>query len=186
MTFHVIRPRRYTKILGEWKFFSSTCGNSRFKLGSVIVHNISAYFTLSLSATQVYMIKERCWFSQIDFFVEYFPHWINQCFVITPFHGVRISIPNWEPSPNRVLIRFSQIVFPIIVLPKDDHEDFAQEERLGLPYWTMSWAICVVVDQSKCLDTPIWEFSVILEHLPFLSGYKQILRPLLVLRNPAI
>ena len=56
---------------------------------------------------------------------------------ITPFHGVRISIPNWEPSPNRVSIGFSQIAFPITVLPKDERKDFAQEERLGLPYWTM-------------------------------------------------
>ena len=33
-------------------------GNSRFKHGSVIVHNIFTYFTLSLSESQVYMIKE--------------------------------------------------------------------------------------------------------------------------------
>ena len=42
-----------------------------------------------------------------------------------------------------------------------------QEERLGLRYWTMIWAIYVVVNESKCLDIPIWEFSIILEHLPF-------------------
>ena len=60
------------------------------------------------------------------------------------FHGVRISIPNWKPSPNGASIGFSQIAFPITVLPKDDHTDFAQEERLGLPYWTMMLAICVV------------------------------------------
>ena len=40
-----------------------------------------------------------------------------------------------------------------------------------------------MVDESKCLDIPILEFSIILEHLPFLPGYKQILRPLLVLRT---
>ena len=45
------------------KLFCSTRWNSRFKHGSVIVHNIFSYFTLSLSASQVYMIKERCWFS---------------------------------------------------------------------------------------------------------------------------
>ena len=50
----------------------------------------------------------------------------------------------------------------------------------------MILAICVVVDESKCLDTPIWDFSIILEHLPFLPGYKQILRLLLVHRNLAI
>ena len=40
---------------------------------------------------------------------------------------------------------FSQIAFPMTVLPKDDRTDFA----LGLPYWTMILAICVVVDESK-------------------------------------
>ena len=63
-----------------------------------------------LSAAQISMIKARCWFSQIDFFIGYFPHRI---------------------------IGFSQIAFPNIVLPKDDHKDFAQEERMGLPCWTM-------------------------------------------------
>ena len=78
------------------------------------------------------------------------------------------------------------MAFPTTVLPKDDLTDFAQEERLGLPYWTMILAICVVVDESKCLDIPILEFSIILEHLPFLPGYKQILRQLLVLHTLAI
>ena len=79
----------------------------------VIVHKIFAYFTLSLSAAQVYMIKQRCWFSQIDFFIEYFPHRINVLFLssqphtqirIILFDGARISIHNLELSPKRVLI----------------------------------------------------------------------------------
>ena len=82
------------------------------------------------------------------------------------FHGVRTSIPNWKPSPNRTSIGFSQIAFPITAMPQDDRTDFAQEERLGLPCWT----ICVVVDESTCLGIPIWEFWVILEHLPFYLG----------------
>ena len=101
------------------------------------------------------------------------------------FWVLRVSIPSWKPSPNRVAIGLSQIAFPIIVLPKDDHKDFAQEEPLGLPYWTMILAICVVVDESKCLDFPIWEFSIIREHLPFSLGYELILRLLLVHRNLA-
>ena len=145
------------------------------------------------------MIKERCWFSQIDFFVEYFPHRINIVFLssqflchphtqirIILFHDERRDIPNLEFSPIHVSIGLSQIAFPIIVLPKDDHTDFVQEERLGLPYWTMILAICVVVDESKCLDTPILDFLIICEHLPFSPGYKPILRLLLVHRNPAI
>ena len=50
MTFHVVRPWRKTKILREWEFFCSPRWNSRFEHGSVIVNNIFAYFTLSLSA----------------------------------------------------------------------------------------------------------------------------------------
>ena len=121
-------------------------------------------------------------------FASFQPIWchLHTQIRITPFHGVRKSIPNWKPSPNRAAIGFSQIAFPITVLPKDDHKDCAQEERLGLPYWTMILAMCVVVDESKCLDIPISEFSVIVEHLPFLPGCKQILRPLLVHRNQAI
>ena len=61
------------------------------------------------------------------------------------FHGEQRDIPNLEFSPIHVSIGLSQIAFPIVVLPKDDHTDFAQEERLGLPYWTMILAICVVV-----------------------------------------
>ena len=86
---------------------------------------------------------------------------------ITLFHGVRRDIPNLEPSPTSIGV--SQIAFPIIVLPKDDRTDFVQEERLGLPYWTMILAICVVVDESKCLDIPIWEFTILMVHLPFLT-----------------
>ena len=96
------------------------------------------------------------------------------------------EIPNLEFSPSHVSIGLSQIAFPMIVLPKDDRTDFVQEERLGLPYWTVILAICVVVDESKCLDIPILEFSTILEHLPFLPGCKLILRLLLVHRNQAI
>ena len=50
----------------------------------------------------------------------------------------------------------------------------------------MILAICVVVDESKSLDTPIWEFSIICEHLPFLLEYELILRLLLVLNTLAI
>ena len=53
------------------------------------------------------------------------------------FDGARISIPNQELSPNHAPIELSQIAFVTTVLPKDDHTDFVQEERLDLPYWTM-------------------------------------------------
>ena len=81
--------------------------------------------------------------------------------------GERINIPNSELFPNRVQIEFSQIAFPIIVLPQGDRTDSYQEERLGLPYWTIILATCASVDVSKYLDIPIWEFSIILQHLSF-------------------
>ena len=43
-----------------------------------------------------------------------------------------------------------------------------------------------MADVSKCLDIPIWEFWIILKHLPCLSGYKQILHQLLDLRTLAV
>ena len=59
MTFHIIRPWRNTKIFRVWKLFCSTRSNSRFKHSSVIVHNIFAYFTLSLSAACVLRAPRR-------------------------------------------------------------------------------------------------------------------------------
>ena len=57
-------------------------------------------------------------------------------------------------------------------------------------YWifhTGTWfAPFVVGDEPKCLDTPIWVFSTISEHLPFSHGYKKILHQLLVPRTQAV
>ena len=144
------------------------------------------------------MVKEWCRFSQVNVIHEHLPHRINVLFLpnkfyhphtqtrITLFHRVRIIIFIWKPSPSHVSIGLSQIAFPTIVLLKDARTNSFQEERLGLPYWTMIWAICVVVDESMCLDILTLEFSVILKHLRFLPGYKQILRQLLVLRTLAV
>ena len=43
------------------------------------------------------------------------------------------TLPIWNFSPIHVSIGLSQIAFPIIVLPKDDRTDSAQEEQLGRP-----------------------------------------------------
>ena len=63
-----------------------------------------------------------------------------------------------ELVPNRVLIELFEFSFLIIVLPEDDRTDFAQEERLGLPCWTMILAICGMVDVSKYLDILTLDF----------------------------
>ena len=68
-----------------------------------------------------------------------------------------------QPYFNRI---FSNCL-SIIVLPKDDSTDSAQEEHLDLPYWTMIWAISVSVDESKYLDIQTLEFSITSVQLPF-------------------
>ena len=98
-----------------------------------------------------------------------------------PFHGVRISIPNGKLSPNRISIELYQIAFP--------HNSPAE----GWPYRFLSRG----TTGSSILDHDLGhlcrgrrmqmsghsdlEFSIILEHLPFLPGYKQMLCLLLVL-----
>ena len=42
---------------------------------------------------------------------------------------------------------FNRIFSNCFSLPKGDHTDFVQKERLGLPYWTMILAICVETRQ---------------------------------------
>ena len=84
ISWHAFPCHKTTKRYADFPsmvIFSCSCRNSGFKQGSVIVNNIFAYFTLSLSTPQVYMIKERCWFSQINFFVEYCPHRIDILFL---------------------------------------------------------------------------------------------------------
>ena len=66
--------------------------------------------------------------------ILYHPH--TQIRIIN-FHDVQRDIPKLEFSPSHVSIKFSQVAFPTTVLPEDDRTDFAQEEGLGLPYWTM-------------------------------------------------
>ena len=130
------------------------------------------------------MVKEWCWFSQINLFQKHLPHRINILILCHPHTQIRIilflcqqrSISNSELSPNCTSIELSRIALSLIVLPQDDRTNFVQEERLGLPYWTMILAICALVDVSKCLDIPSLEFSTICEHLPFLPGCKRILR----------
>ena len=84
------------------------------------------------------MVKERCWFSQINFFIGYFPHPINIVFFPANFmsntdknnlfRDEGRDIPNLEFSPIHVSKGLSQLAFPIIVLPKEDRTDFLQKE----------------------------------------------------------
>ena len=94
-----------------------------------------------------------------------------------------MSFPNWKPFPNRTSIGFTQIAFPITVLPKDDRTDFDQEERRVFPCWSMIEDICVLVDVSKSLDILTLGSLITSVHLPFWHKCEQILHLLLVLHN---
>ena len=58
--------------------------------GPVIVKQYPCLFHIVVECIQVYMIKERCWFSQINFFIEYFPHRINIVFLSSQFYVIHI------------------------------------------------------------------------------------------------
>ena len=95
ISWHDLPCHRTTKKYADFPsmvIFQLLLRNSGFKHGSVIVNNIFAYFTLSLSTSQVYMIKERCWFSQINLFVQYFPHRINILFLSSQFDVIHTQI----------------------------------------------------------------------------------------------
>ena len=51
-----------------------------------------------------------------------------------PVLGWRINIPNLELFPTRISKELFQIAVPIIVLPKDDRTDCAQEDDVGHLY----------------------------------------------------
>ena len=80
----------------------------------------------------------------------------------------------------QVWIKLLDIIVLTTVLLKHDHTDSAREEQLDLPYLIMISVICVLEDVSIRLDILTSEFSAILEHLPVLSGYMQILHQVLV------
>ena len=117
MTFHITRPWRNTKILRLWKFFSSTRGNSRFKHGSVNCPQYLCLFHINFECSpsihdpiKMLVLPNRllCWVistSDQDF-VSFQPIFISSSYTDknNPFHRVRLSIPNWKPSPNHYVM----------------------------------------------------------------------------------
>ena len=90
------------------------------------------------------MIQERCWFSQIDFFVKVVST-SDQDFVsfqpilchphtqirIILFHDEQRDIPNLEFSSRHVSIGFSQFAFPIISLSRGTNGSSILDHDLG-------------------------------------------------------
>ena len=84
-------------------------------------------------------VFHSCFPSRIHVFCFYLPVWFRPRVQIriVVFQEWEISIHNLELFSNRVPTELSRLVFPTVVLPKDDRTDSAQEEQPGLPYWTM-------------------------------------------------
>ena len=111
-------------------------------------HRCFAYFTLSLSAAQVYMIQERCWFSQMDFFIEYFPQ--DQDFVSfqqifksstytdknDPFSRCTKRYSQFGISPSHVSIDFSNCLTHNSPARRWPWR-FRSRGTTGSSYWTM-------------------------------------------------
>ena len=56
----------------------------------------------------------------------------------SPFPQLTNKPSLFETFPNRAPIELAQIAFPTIVLPEDDRTNSFREERLDLPYRTMT------------------------------------------------
>ena len=153
-----------------------------------------AYFALSLSATQVYMIQERCWFSQIDF-VACFPHRLRILFLSNQFCHPHTQIRTTlflrctknHSQPNRTSNRIFSNCF--------SHNSHAK----GWPYrfrWRKTTGSSMLDNDSShsCLvrriqmsgHSDFGTFNNLWEIFHLHLGIRLILRLLLVHRNLAI
>ena len=104
------------------------------------------------------MVKKWCWFSQVNSSMCYGFCGTYQFWCRSNARKWKILLLGWEKnipfsllSPNRVLIGFSQIVIPTLVLPKDGHTHSFPQRRLGLPWCNKILHVCAWVCASKCL-----------------------------------
>ena len=72
--------------------FHNSCRNPWFEHISVIVYNILAYLTFSLSTAQINMVKEWCRLSQINVFHGYFSHCVKILFLSSQFEIVHKTL----------------------------------------------------------------------------------------------
>ena len=125
MTSHVIGPRRVRKFsaYGSFHFLPRKIWIQTWFCDCLqylcVFHNVFE-FTLSIH-------DQGLMFSQINFFVNYFPHRIIM-FLSTKFDVIKRHNKEERFYSSHVSKGFSQIAFPIISV---------QEEQLGLRYWTM-------------------------------------------------
>ena len=126
MTFHITGLFKDVRIrfLRARCFFRCSCENSGFEHVSFIVNNICARFVFPLSAPKMNVVKKRGWFSEINLFRQYFPHWIDVLFLASQFYVVRVHTK--ELPFSRFTSKDSQLgtFFPTVL----------QENVLELPF----------------------------------------------------
>ena len=126
ISWHVLPCHRTTQRYSDFQsmvIFCCSCGNYGFKHGSIIVNNIFASFTLSLSAPQVHMSVNDVGSPKSTSLFSPFHIGSRFCFFPAnlmssthtdknnPFDGVRISIAKLEFSQNRIPRGFSRDSF---------------------------------------------------------------------------
>ena len=84
------------------------------------------------------MIKERCWVSQINFFIEYFPHRINVLFLSSQFDvihiQIRITLFHAVRKRHSQLETFSQLYFNRIFSTCLSHNSPVSRSVFVVPY----------------------------------------------------
>ena len=101
-------------------------------------------------------------------------------------NDVQRDIPNLGYSPSHVSIGFLKLPFPLQSCQRMTVQIPLSRRTTGSSILDHDFGHLCRVDESKRLDTPILEFSIICVHLPYLLGCTPILRLLLVHRNLAI
>ena len=174
------------------KLFYTSSWHPGFKHSPAIVHNIFACFAFSLSATKINMVKEWCWFFQINVFHKYFPHLVKILFLSRHFDFVHVhrqeqsflsvneqTFSIWNFFPTVFQKNFLELPFP-----QQSWERMTVQIPLKKNDWTFQtgpWFRPFVFWQTyqNIWTFWFWIFEQFVSILPFWPGFQRIprLRP---------
>ena len=179
ISWHNLPNRRTMKKYEDFPsmvFFSCSCGNPGFKHGSIIVNNTTAYSKYTWSRKDVDSPKSTSLLStfHIGLRICFFP-----ANLMSSTHTVQNDPFSRSTNKHSQLETFShsfskkdflRLLFSLQSCSRMTIQISFKGNDWVFHTGPWIWAICVVVEESICLDTPILEFSIICEHLPFLPG----------------
>ena len=90
MTFHVLGPRGNLLCFHAWQSFRCFCGKLWIQSWFCNCQQYLCSCRIVFECSQVYVIKERCRFSKINFFIEYFHIGPRFCLFSNQFDVIRI------------------------------------------------------------------------------------------------